>query len=466
MIKLLLIKDIKLLLKDHKYQVFFIVLIILFIFSAISNSVTYKSLSNEYQILLNAHLDKVQSENGITLWGLIDAPNPVSVINIPTPSVLFSTYENFPEVMRSNIFSYIPFPQRLGITGTENFQLNWFFILGVLMGFIMLILSFEAFSSEKRSGTLRLLSVYGFKRQAILWSKYLTYMILYLVIIIPPSLISMILFFSLTGTWDMIYFFKFLTIILLSIPFASFFALLGIFISMAKNFRIAIVIVVFVWLLFLIMIPQSANIFGKLLSPLKTNAEYRQLVVTAYSNEWALKGEEYGSGFGTYNSREFSAKAQNSANEKSDVFIQRRLEDERRQIRSIQRIASLSPFDQFEKISEIIFDKGSYLMFFQEQTLRTVLTQVRNIMIEQDKNDQDSQNLFYQSAPEDSRRWEETLFSNQKFDHPNLLFVTNIPTDDALTKTVKITLRLSVIILLNLLLIVCSVLKLERLDIR
>ena len=446
MIKLLLIKDIRLLLKDHKYQVFFIVLIILFILSAISSSVTYKSLSNEYQTLLNAHLDKVQSENGITLWELIDDSRSISVINVPKPSILFSTYKNFPEIMRNSVFFYAPVTQKLGITGSETFQLDWFFILAVLMGFVMLILSFEAFSSEKRSGTLRLLSVYGFKRQTILWSKYLTYMILYLVIIIPPSLISMILFFSLTGTWDMIYFLKFLTIILLSIPFASFFALLGIFISMVKNFRISIVIVVFVWLLFLIMIPQSANIFGRLLSPIKTKEEYFRISSPIFFNEMERKREEFGLHSFSYYTRELMAEAMNYADERVNIAVQQRHEDQRQQVRSILRIGSLSPFDQFEKISEIIFDKGSYLMFFQEQTLRTTLTQVRNIMIEQDKNDQDSQNLFFRDAHVNSRRWEETLFSNQKFDHPNLLFVTNITTDDTLTKTVKIMLRLSVII--------------------
>ena len=466
MTKLLLIKDIRLLLKDHKYQVFFIVLIILFILSSINGAVTYKSLSTEYQTLLNAHQNRVQSENDLTLLAMSDGARHISVIDAPAPSILFSSYEDFPQIMSNNVFLFNPLAQRLDNTESETFQLNWFFILGILMGFIMLILSFESISSEKRSGTLRLLSIYGFKRQTILWSKYLTYMILFLVIIIPPSLISMILFFSLTGTWDMIYLLKFLLIILLSIPFASFFTLLGIFISMAKNFRNAIVMVVFIWLLFLIIIPQSANIFGKLLSPIKNNAEYRQIRSSIFHNEYNIWLEEYGELLHHYNGLEFGVKAIISADEKANIADQQRLDDERRQLRSIHRIKNLSPFDQFITISEIIFDKGSYLLEFQEQTLRNSLTQVRNLMIEQDKNDENSYHHFYRDAANDSRYFDEMLFSKQKFDHPNLLFVTNIPTDDTLHKTMKIILRLLPILALNLLLIIGSVLKLERLDIR
>jgi len=42
---ILLIKDIKLLLRDLKFQIFFIILFILFIVSAISSAVTYNEIA-------------------------------------------------------------------------------------------------------------------------------------------------------------------------------------------------------------------------------------------------------------------------------------------------------------------------------------------------------------------------------------------------------------------------------------
>ena len=135
----------------------------------------------------------------------------------------------------------------------------------------------------------------------------------------------------------------------------------------------------------------------------------------------------------------------------------------------MENIAGASPFTQLEKISEIIFDKGSYLLEFQEERLKSTITQVKNLMIDQDRRDESSINLFYSWAGHDGGVLVQkglVPFSAQKFEQPNLLFVTNTPTDDALNKTLKIILRLLPILGLNLLLIVVSILKLERLDIR
>jgi ABC-type transport system involved in multi-copper enzyme maturation permease subunit len=468
---ILLIKDIKLLLRDLKFQMFFLILIALFILSAISSSVTYQAQSEEYRNLLNAHQDRVYDESQLILRNMLGAGHHISVVDVPSPSLLFSDYRNYANRMTNGIMFFTPSFFRYGATGTDGFSLNWNFILGILMGFIMLILSFEAVSGEKRAGTLRLLSIYGFKRQSVLWSKYLSYMLLYLIIITPPALISMILFFALTGTWDVSYMMQFLLILFLSIPFASFFVLLGIFISMAKNFRNAIVMVVFIWLMFVIIIPQSANIFGKLISPIKTSTEYRQIQNTAWGTEWAIWGEEHGrlvQGNG-HLQEGLRARAVYASDEKRSLAQQQEFADNIQQQRTMQRIAQLSPFSQFEKISEIAFDKGHYLFEFQMLTMQNTLAQVRNLMIEQDSRDETSINSFYSRATSDVGGLHGTgltTFTTQRFEHPNLLFVTNIPTDEGMNKAMKILLRLLPILVLNLLLVVGSVVRLERLDIR
>ena len=471
MITLLLIKDIRLLLKDLKYQVFFLVLIALFILSAISGSVTYKTQTAEYQKLLNEHQNAVHNDTTYNMLYMLSRRDCISVIDTPSPALLFSGFENYHNQLFNGVMLYDPLFQSYGSAGLRAFNLNWYFILGVLSGFIMLIMSFEALSSEKRAGTFRLTTIYGSKRQSVMWSKYISYMLLYLITIVPPALISIILFFALTGTWQLNYMMQFLLIILLSIPFASFFVFLGMFISMAKNYRNAIVMVIFVWLLFVIIIPQSANIFGKLISPIKTTTEYRQLKQDAWNTEiktWTDKYNEKVMGNGSL-ADGLRVKAVNASDEKRNLIEQQELAENKRQVKTIKLIASLSPFTQFEAISEIIFDKGFYLQRHLQETMKNTLFQVRNLMIAQDNRDETSLNLFYSGAVGDLGAVSHdglTTFSKHKFEHPNLLFVTNIQTDDGLSKTLKIILRLLPILSLNLLLIVFSVLKLERLDIR
>jgi len=469
MSKILLFKDIKLLLKDLKFQIFFLILVILFILSAISSTVNYQNLSMQFQSDFNQHNERVADGKSTQMIQLLSYGNKLHINNRPSPIILFSNYDNYPDKVSTEVMFFTPSFSKYGTAVREIFRLNWHFILGVLAGLIMLILSFEAISYEKRAGTLRLLSIYGFKRQVILWHKYLSYMLLYLIIIIPPALMSLVLFFTLTGTWSMDFMLRFLLILLISIPFASFFVLLGIFISMGKNYRNAIVMIVFIWLLFVIIIPQFANIIAKQISPMKPNIEYNEMGGQAWNTEWDIWGEQYrDSVWGNHLLHDgIRAKAVHSADEKRSNVYQIKIDDGMRQTRIIENIASLSPFTQFERISEVIFDKGSYLFGHLSETAKRTIAQVRNLMIEQDSRDENSQHLFYSWAESDGS-WGsiDPPFSHQLFDHPDLLFVTDIPTDDVLHKSLNILLRLLPILCLNLLLVVCSVIKLERLDIR
>ena len=470
MLQILLIKDIRLLLKDLKFQVFFLIMVALFILSAISSSVTYKAFVQEYQENFNAHQTTINDGRSLSLIRMLNRERLISVNDMPSPAVLFNIYDNYPNRLENDIMFYNPGVSKYGKGRAAAFHLNWYFILGILTGFIMLVMSFEAVSSEKRSGTLRLLSLSGFKRQNILWCKYISYMLLYIIITIPPALISMILFFALTATWDITYMMQFLLILLLSIPFASFFTFLGMFISMAKNYRTAIVIVVFIWLLFVVIIPQSATIFGKQIAPIKTSTEYRENGRAAWSDEWDTWFEKYTYKVGGNSdiTDGLRAAAVYASDEKSILVQMQAQDDYKRQLKAIEQIAQLSPFTQFDRISEIIFDKGSYLFAYQQETMKNTIAQIRNLIIEQDKKDETSYNLFYSWAIGDGGNLLDgtTAFSKQMFDHPNLLFISNTPTDDPANKILKIIIRLLPIIILNLLLILGSVVKLERLDIR
>ena len=124
---------------------------------------------------------------------------------------------------------------------------------------------------------------------------------------------------------------------------------------------------------------------------------------------------------------------------------------------------------QFEKISEVIFDKGYYLLNFHQETAKRSINQITNLMIEQDSRDETSLHLFYNHA--DSDRYVlaglgQIPFSEQLFEHPELLFVSEIETEDSWAKTMRILVRLLPILILNLVLIVVSVVRFERLDIR
>ncbi|HOQ80554.1 MAG TPA: hypothetical protein PLH63_05770, partial [Candidatus Cloacimonadota bacterium] len=67
----LFIKDLKLILKDLKFQMFFVILVILFILSAISSSVSYKNLSSDFQADYKAHVDMVNDGQSTSMMGML-----------------------------------------------------------------------------------------------------------------------------------------------------------------------------------------------------------------------------------------------------------------------------------------------------------------------------------------------------------------------------------------------------------
>ncbi|MCL1827299.1 MAG: ABC transporter permease, partial [Candidatus Cloacimonetes bacterium] len=387
--KTILLKDIKLLLRDLKIQIFFGLLVVLFLLAAVSGASSYKANVEVYQNRFNAHQDKKFSETDYICMDLVSNTGRITVIDKPSPALLFSSYENYPNIVRSRVGYYIP-EFDFYATNTRNaFSLNWYFILGILCGFLMLIMSFESVSKEKIAGTLRLLSIYGMKRQSLLWYKFFSYIILYLIITIIPAILSLLLFFALTGTWSGLVVCQFALMIIFSIPFASFFIFLGILISMNKNYRNNIIMVVFFWLLFVIIIPQSANIFGKIISPTLTSAEYRNKMYQAcrvVEDEWLGKHGVAAAGNGSLENG-IRAGYVNARDEAQFLSRQAEQEDYKKQSNTIQLIANLSPFNQFEKISEVIFDKGDYLFSHAETTVNNTIPTVRNLLTEQDKED-------------------------------------------------------------------------------
>ncbi len=466
----LLLKDIRLMLKDLKFQIFFTILALLFILSSVSSAINYQNKFELYQSQVNDFQGRVRDGYYTKMIEML-SNHSLFLLNKPGSAILFNTYDSYPDMLTNKVDFFNPHHIQLGGSNKEVFKLNWFFILGVLTSFIMLIMSFEAMSKEKRAGTLRLLSVYGFKRQVFFWHKYISYMILYLIITVPACVISMLLFFVLTSIWSNTAILNFILVYAISTLFASFFILLGIFISMSKNNRSNIVMVIFIWLLFVIIIPQSANIFGKIISPLKTSVEYSQDYYSIWSNEWTEWVKKYDSQVGGNGSLEdgLRAAAVYDVEEKANSASLKEISDNLKQIKTINMIANISPFGQLEKIGEIIFDQGFYLLNHQHNTIRRKMTEIKNLMIEQDRKDPNSLHLFYSWASTDKYATMHNgiyPFSNEVFAHTDLLLMTEIETDDNYKKLLMILVKLIPILILNLLFLSLNIFKLNRLDIR
>ena len=141
----------------------------------------------------------------------------------------------------------------------ENSQIDITFLVTFFLSLFILLITYDCVNGEKRSGTLRVLMTYPFKRQSYVLKKILGAFIFVSFTFSVPytlSLISLIVIYSnlLTGSFFLSAFFYWFLVLL----FIIFFTLIGILISICSSYpNRSLVYSLFIWLLLSILLPVS-----------------------------------------------------------------------------------------------------------------------------------------------------------------------------------------------------------------
>jgi len=154
-------------------------------------------------------------------------------------------------------------------------SIDWIFIISVLLSFMALVLSYDAISGEKEVGTLRLVLSYSLSRFQVLAGKFISI----LVILLIPLFIGQLLSLSLIqlsrsvhlATYDWI---RIGIVIILSWIFLATFVWLGLFVSsITHRSATNLVILLFIWVVFVIVIPNCGSSLAKIFYDLPRKEE-------------------------------------------------------------------------------------------------------------------------------------------------------------------------------------------------
>ena len=177
------------------------------------------------------------------------------------------------------------------------FDLDWSFVVSLFLSFAVLVFTYDSFSGERQSGTLRLILAGSIARHSVLLGKYMGVMVTIGLPLLVGLLTSLIIVsaygrapIGITG-WS-----KMLVIIFLSFLYLSTFACLGMFVSSRTSQPVnGIVILLFMWIILVILIPGSGRIFATLSAKVPTQAEMRRSV-NDFTQELAegLINDKYG----------------------------------------------------------------------------------------------------------------------------------------------------------------------------
>ena len=281
-----------------------VLLLILMIVNAIGYLGEYKVQSVAYQKKVSASLDKLRS-NADNLYNLL-IEGPGSLYKKPPPlSFCTNSDEAFiPEsaegakggwgMSSSDGFSVwgiwrMEYPQsnpNLWNIMPDYTNVDWGDIISIVLSLVAILFTFDAISSEKERGTLRLILSNSISRGTVLISKFLAALITISIPFLIAALINIFLLYT-SGSvplgpseWG-----RLGIIVIIAFVYVSIFLALGLLISSrVSNSSTSLTILLLIWVVWVILLPSTLGALSSSLQPTMTSDEFDDRLQSLYHN--------------------------------------------------------------------------------------------------------------------------------------------------------------------------------------
>lgn len=198
--------------------------------------------------------------------------------------------KSFPNYVKFNIFT-IGLPE---VKGSVNFTLpyfsdvNWVFIISLILSFVAFVFTFDSICGEKEAGTLRMMLSNSIPRYNVLMGKYLGVMLTLCIPLLIGLLATLIIMMTsnitrITGLeW-----LKILVVVILSLLYLSVFVFLGILVSSrATHSANCMVILLLMWVILVVLIPSLGRTVSSMFSKTPTRVELNRRLFEAERQIW------------------------------------------------------------------------------------------------------------------------------------------------------------------------------------
>jgi len=182
-----------------------------------------------------------------------------------------------------NVFSFL---NKSGSTNPflNTFEeLNWSFIVALILSFVALLLTFDSVSGEKESKTLALALSNSVSRGTLLFGKYASAILTFLAMVLPGIALS-VLVVLLSGRVSLgsAFILETLAFLVVAILMAAVLAAFGLLCSVvARNSNISLLLALSFWILFAVVIPNSSTFIAKTFFPIeRTEAVQKKIAAT------------------------------------------------------------------------------------------------------------------------------------------------------------------------------------------
>ena len=307
-----------------------------------------------------------------------------------------------PNTFEHSAYNVFGFEMRSGSTNPylQTFQeLNWMFIVSIIISFMVFLLTFDTISGEKETKTLAGSLANSLSRGTLLIGKYFSAIITTLLVLIPGMSVSLIIIL-ITGTVVMtittiLEIAGFLFTVVIFVTCIAAFGILTSVVSRSSN--VSLLIALTFWLVFVAIVPNTALFWADTLFPIEKMEIVSERISQAREdiNRNAPEGSWAASGSNPFLPQHELRAANQTKLMNSEMQIRNaHYQNMFRQFKLVQLLTFLSPISLFEYLSEAVVG-GGYLRFQKVwQDLHTYQVQFLAFFKERDAQDPDSPHWY------------------------------------------------------------------------
>ena len=314
--------------------------------------------------------------------------------------------KSFPNYVTFNIFT-IGLPE---VKASVNFTLphfsdvNWAFIISLILSFVAFVLTFDSICGEKEAGTLRMMLANKIPRYKVLLDKYFGAMLTLCIPLLIGLIISLIIVITsnITGISGLEWL-KILIIVILSLLYLSVFIFLGVFVSSrATSSANCMVVLLLMWVSLVILIPSLGRTASGMFSETPTRVELNRKLYETERQIWddADKfGKNAGNSFPDANDPRMNlparARLYNVLSNAKNGIIEAHYNNMMAQALTGRNFTSLSPTTIYQRASEAVAGVGiGRCADFYRQVKRYQMN-LKEFIRSKDAEDPDSRHLIF-----------------------------------------------------------------------
>ncbi len=278
-------------------------------------------------------------------------------------------------------------------------ELNWAFIVALIISFTVLLFTFDSISGEKQDKTLAVSLANSIPRGTLLFGKYLSAIFTSLLILLPGISLSLLIIL-LSGTvavttGTLIEIFGFLLIIVI---FTSCIGAIGLLSSvLTQSPRTSLLTAISFWMVFIVFIPNIAVFWSETIFPIEKLNSIEQRIQREQEdiNNNAPPGSWSSSGGNPFlPEHELRATNQTNLMNGRQRILHAYFNQQFNQLKRVRWLTFISPISLFEYMSEVVVG-GGYLRFKKVwYDVQVHQEQFLQFFKEKDVNDPDSPHWY------------------------------------------------------------------------